>query len=395
MSQPDNKLGQPARRQFIGSLLAGTAAGSAPALSGAAGAPAAGSRTLFDKIYGCMAGNYIGSAMGVPVEGWPIERVVSTYGFLKTFEPVKKRGLVKPPGSGEDGLERMKFMCAAIIEKQDRITADDLVKIWVKLLTDERYEAQKRIATQFDLDLMAVARSGAVPPAMLGTMNAYSHLSTTIRCFQAIATINAGDPDGAARDVCDVVRVYQPLSSDAYPWGVVFNAAMADAFSPGATAESVIGTARAYAIPRIKRDLERGLELAKKQPDPYKLREEFRALYSGTGGYTYNEASANEIAVKALTIFLATKGNFKETTLVSINFGRDTDCLAAAACSLAGALSGASTIPADWIETVDKATKQDPHTISQLTIKEVAEGMHGAFQSRLKKMHQYTSKMGA
>jgi hypothetical protein len=281
------------------------------------------------------------------------------------------------------------------MERGDRITADDLVATWVKYTTDERFEAQKKIATPFDINLMAIARTGAVPPAMLGTMNAFSHLSTTIRCFQAVAMINAGDPDGAARDVCDVVRVYQPLQSEAYPWGVAFNAALAVAFSPGATVDSVIETARAYAVPRIKPELDRALALATKQPDPYKLREDFLQYYSGRGVYVYNQAHANEIAVKALAVFLATKGSFKDTILVSINFGRDTDCLAAAAGALTGALSGASTVPPDWIETVDNATKQDTFTIQKLRIKEAAEGMYGAYQKRLNKMRQYLAKMQA
>ena len=42
---------------------------------------------LFDKIYGCIAGAYIGSAMGVPVEGWDKSRIASKYDLLQDLQP--------------------------------------------------------------------------------------------------------------------------------------------------------------------------------------------------------------------------------------------------------------------------------------------------------------------
>ena len=35
---------------------------------------------LFDKIYGCLAGSRIGSAMGAPTEGWSMEKITETHG---------------------------------------------------------------------------------------------------------------------------------------------------------------------------------------------------------------------------------------------------------------------------------------------------------------------------
>jgi hypothetical protein len=76
-----------------------------------------------------------------------------------------------------------------------------------------------------------------------------------------------------------------------------------------------------------------------------------------------------------------------------VNFGRDTDCLAAAVGALAGAFSGASTVPPDWIETVDKATKQNPNTNSQHTMKENAQGVYNALLNRLKKAKEWQSML--
>ena len=73
---------------------------------------------------------YIGSAMGAPVESWSMERIAEKYGLPTTFQPHRMYGYPDPypPGTTEDGTERVKYLCLAIIGKQDRITADDLVK---------------------------------------------------------------------------------------------------------------------------------------------------------------------------------------------------------------------------------------------------------------------------
>jgi ADP-ribosylglycohydrolase len=268
---------------------------------------------LFDRLYGCLAGVYIGSAMGVPVEGWSMERVAKEYGVLKTFQPHKQWwNFAYPAGSTEDGVERAKYMCLAIAEKQDRISADDLVKMWLKITDDPaKLKAMEFITTDFDRELMALARANAMPAAMLGTTIRYSHLSGTIRCFAPIAMINACDPDGAVKDLNDVARVYHPLTSDGLLWGVSYNAALAYAFRPDATVDSVLETAMTYAPQKIKRELQRGLDIAKKHADPFDMRQDFNQVYNSGRGVPYPISYANETAVKALAIFGAVKATSK------------------------------------------------------------------------------------
>ena len=122
--------------------------------------------SLFDKIYGCIAGAYIGSAMGVPVEGWDRSKIANQYGLLQDLQPRPFRKGILPPGATEDGMERQKYMYLSIIEKKDRITADDLVSTWLKVMTDEKLEGMNYMTEQFDRDLMQIARAGTVwiPP---------------------------------------------------------------------------------------------------------------------------------------------------------------------------------------------------------------------------------------
>ncbi len=72
----------------------------------------------------------------------------------------------------------------------------------------------------------------------------------------------------------------------------------------------------------------------------------------------------------------------EQAILTSVNFGRDTDCLAAVAGGLAGALSGSQAIPRKWIDQVNEATRQDPYTNNQRTIEETADGLYSAFQAK-------------
>ncbi len=85
---------------------------------------------LRDKFFGCIAGCHIGSAMGAPVEGNSWERIEKEYGTLDKLLPYHHYGnsndWMREPGTTEDGVERQKLMITAIIEKQDRINAEDL-----------------------------------------------------------------------------------------------------------------------------------------------------------------------------------------------------------------------------------------------------------------------------
>jgi ADP-ribosylglycohydrolase len=104
-------------------------------------------------------------------------------------------------------------------------------------------------------------------------------------------------------------------------------------------------------------------------------------------------AYANEIVTKAVCIFKLLNGDTKQAIISGVTFGRDVDCLPAVAAGIAGALTGISSIPAKWIEQVDAATKKNPFTNTQRTLKENADGIYNAFKNRLDKMKEYYDKM--
>ena len=358
---------------------------------------------LKDKFTGCIAASWVGSAMGAAVEGWSREAVKEKYGFLDRLLPYSHygKGWVREPGTTEDGIERQKLIATAIIEKKDRVLAQDVALVWVRDI-DPAKIVHKQEA--FDKALLELAHAG-LPPSELGKLFLYPNVVSLARSSHPLGLINAGDPKGAADDALEVGKLYARETAYALRWAALYDAAIAEACKPGATVDSVLAVAREYVHYRregallyagydtIEWEVNHALELAAKHTDPMAMRDEFYEHYHGGGYFNYGMSQANEIVAKGLAVFAITKGNPKEAILTAVNFGRDTDCLAAVAGGLAGALSGPGALPREWIEQVNAATKADPYTNNHRTIQETAEALFEAFVARRGRLEQYVDMM--
>ena len=80
------------------------------------------------------------------------------------------------------------MMSTAIIEKKDRVTAEDVRSIWVR---DMKPEAAGEISEPFEGVLLAMAKSG-IPACDIGRYCDYSGLDSFSRACHPIALINAG-----------------------------------------------------------------------------------------------------------------------------------------------------------------------------------------------------------
>jgi ADP-ribosylglycohydrolase len=105
-------------------------------------------------------------------------------------------------------------------------------------------------------------------------------------------------------------------------------------------------------------------------------------------------SQANEIVSKGLAVFALSQGDPKEAILTAVNFGRDTDCLAAVAGGLAGALTGIEAIPGEWVRRVNESTTRDPYTNNHRSIEETADGLWSAFRARCQRLADYVNEMG-
>ena len=361
--------------------------------------------TLREKFRGCIAASWVGSAMGAAVEGWSAERISRTHGVLAELTGYKHYTNItdwqRPPGTTEDGIERQKLIATAIIEKPGRIRADDLVRIWLRDLDPKRMKYKQEA---FDRSLLELARA-AVPACELGRLCPFYNVVSMARASHPLGLINAGDPTAAADDTVEVGKVYYAETTFALRWAGLYNAALAEACRPGATVESVLAVARQFATYRaqpggslalydgVAAEVGRALDLALKHTEPDALREAFDEHYYGAGYVIYGMSQANEIVAKGLAVFALSKGDPRAAIVTAVNFGRDTDCLAAVAGGLAGALSGAEGVPPEWIAQVDAATAADPYTNNRRTIGETADGLLEAFVARQRRARERLDEM--
>jgi len=360
---------------------------------------------LRDKIRGCIAASWAGSAMGAAVEGWNREDVARKYGFLDRLLPYKhyvhETNWKRLAGTTEDGIERQKLIATAIIEKRDRILAHDLVQVWVRDL-DPRKMKYKQEA--FDRSLLEMAKAG-VPASELGKLWPYPNVVSMARASHPLGLINAGDPTGAADDTFEVGKVYCRETHFALRWAALYNASIAEACRPGASVASVLAVTRRYATYRaegaklyalydtVASEVNRALDMAAQSSDWKDLRSRFDDIYFGGGYFNYGMSQANEIVAKGLAVFAISKGDPKAAIIAAVNFGRDTDCLAAVAGGLSGALSGAKRLPREWIAQVNKATRRDPYTNNRRTIEQTADGLYRAFTYRSRRLGKYVHTM--
>jgi ADP-ribosylglycohydrolase len=404
MRRYDNPI---ARRSFLKGTLAVATLASVPSVL-AAENPAGekqgtGSVNLREKFFGCIAGCHIGSAMGAPVEGWSWERIEQQYGTLDKLLGYHHYGSsnnwMREPGTTEDGVERQKLMITAIIEKQDRINAEDLRRAWVDHMNPN---AAGLVSEPFEGALLAMAKTH-IPAADIGKYCDYSGLVSLSRSCHPIGLINAGDIPGAIDDVRQIGQLYNTANSRGILWAEVVVTAIAAATKPGATVDSVLGAifdncdkvdTRFIRQAGIRGELERALKLTADCSDFRRMREKFDSIYSGSG-IPYAHSYANEIVTKAVCVFKMTKANTWEAMKAGVNMGRDTDCLTAVAAGISGALSGADSIPTAIIKQVDYATSVNPHTNSQRTLRETSDGLYNAFKARLAKMKTYAEGMEA
>jgi ADP-ribosylglycohydrolase len=359
---------------------------------------------VYDRIMGVLLGFRAGCSMGAVTEyNWNQQRIESTFGLLEEFKPFVhyNDSWTHPAGATEDGGERHKLICTAIMEKKDRINYKDLEEVWLR---DCDIENMDHMTQNYDRVLLSYAKWGVPPedfpitkygkPEDLG-----EHIHLTARTFQALPCINAGDPENAIADMNNMGKLYyEDPDDDAFAWGAVYNAAIALALLPNATVESVIEGALKYATPEIKKELEYVMSLTEKYDDPMNrgMWQELTDVYVNPKSRyyafsrieKYPNSSIYENVGLAFALFKATRANVKQSVVIAVNRGYDTDCTAASAGALCGALSGTSTIPGNWIKIVDDGTANNPYSNAHFTNKATADGLFLALQNKVLRLEK-------
>jgi len=345
---------------------------------------------LEDKVFGCLAASQIGSAMGAVVEGWDWRRIEKEHGRLERLLPYEhySNGWQREPGTTEDGIERQRVFLRAIRRARGRIAPQDVAAVWRE---EVDAELAKWCMEPFDRYLIGLAKAG-VPASRVGEFSPYADLISLARSCHPIGLVNALNPEQAWKDVHTVGLVLQGAAGTGLDWAGLVAAVIAEGCRPGATLGSAMEAGLALADEHLQREVRRGLKLADEVKDPLDMRELFTRYYSGSG-VVYAFSHANEIVSKAFAVLKATGASPRQTVITAVNFGRDTDCLAAVAGGIAGAVCGRADLPQEWIDQLDRATRLNPYTCLKLSLQQMTGIVVDAVRAGRDRMRAHAAEL--
>ena len=343
--------------------------------------------TLEDRITGCLVGAAVGDALGGPVEGWTPEQIVERHGgrvrgIVGPFhEEWRTARPIAPYHKGDGHVTDDTLMTQALVRVYTKVrdhldaysVADHLVPDligtprWIPELEAEALPLQRIFLAE--KWIVARLHYGHVDPREAGVGN-------IVNCGAAmymapVGVVNAGNPAAAYTEALEVAAPHQ--SSYGREAAGVFAAAVAAAFTPGATASTVVDEVLALAKDGTRAAVEAVCERAAGYDDWEAALAPLREAVApfDTVGPRYREPSlgarrpsrlhAIEELPVALGLLLVAGGDFEPAVLGSVNYGRDCDSIATMSGAIAGALGGTGAVPAGWSDEVIRASRLDLH----------------------------------
>ena len=362
---------------------------------------------LEDRATGCVAGAAVGDALGGATEGWTAEQIVERYGGrVEGIVPPynadwRNARPIAPYHKGDGHITDDTLMTHALIrvyEKAGRhldayAMAEYMVpeligeKRWIPELEDEALPLQRIFLAE--KWIVARLHYGHADPREAGVGN-------IVNCGAAmyvapVGIVNAADPDAAYAEAIDLTGAHQ--SSYGREAAGVMAAAVAEAMRPGATADSVVATCLRLAKDGTRAAIEAVCETASGLGHWEGSFEALRAAIrpfdtvadtyrdQGLGARRPSRVHSIEELPLALAFLVIAKGDYRDTVLGGVNYGRDADSIASMGGAIAGALGGLSSVPAEWVEQVGTASRTDLVAPGR-AIAEVARRLHAADVAR-------------
>jgi ADP-ribosylglycohydrolase len=204
-----------------------------------------------------------------------------------------------------------------------------------------------------------------ISPREAGSGNMSS--SSSAMCISPMGIINAGNPRQAALETYEVAGlIHHNFSRDG---ACSMAAAVAEAFSPGTSVDSILKAAVEYLPPRSAKVMggfiEATLSLARETGAYAAFRERY---YAERILHDIAMPDARETVPVALSLFYLADGDPRQTILYGANFGRDADTIASMAGALSGALHGASALPGEWVEKIRASGWRDQAAFTTMLV---------------------------
>lgn len=305
---------------------------------------------LYDKVLGCLLAAEIGDAMGAPAENKTYQEIIAQFGEITDFS-----------GSGTDDSALKHILCDAIERTSGYPSADAWAEAWM----NKREMFRGGLFWTPVMNTFWKVSAEGISPREAGLGNMVS--SSSAMCISPMGIINACNPRQAALETYELAGlIHHNFARDG---ACSMAAAAAEAFSPGATVASILEAAVEYLPPRsadvMRSFIEKTLALAYETGEYTAFRERYSAGYILPG---IAMPDARETVPVTLALLYLAKGDPKQTIIYGANFGRDADTIASMAGALAGALHGASALPAEWVEKIRAGGRRDQDALAAMLI---------------------------
>jgi ADP-ribosylglycohydrolase len=373
---------------------------------------------LTDRAVASLAGAAVGDALGGATEGWEAHEIREhcggyVEGVITSIR--HQRNMVKPfspfwKGDGHvtDDTLMTRVLVQAYETKRDHLDAYDIEQLMVPAIVDEtmwipELDREDLLYHRLFLAekwLVLKLRYGHADPRDAGVGN-------IVNCGAAmyiapVGIANAGAPEGAYVEALDLTAAHQ--SSYGREAAAVLAASVAEALRPDATVDSVVSVATVLAKDATRSAIEAVVDAASaldgwRHGGLAALRAAV-ARFDTVGEHyaqpgpiarTPSRVHAIEELPVALGLLVATRGDYAETVLGGVNYGRDSDSVASMGGALAGALG--SSVRRDWVDEVGEASKLDleepGRTMAQVA-QEIFERDRERFEARARALAELT-----
>ncbi|MED7923248.1 ADP-ribosylglycohydrolase family protein [Nonomuraea sp. LP-02] len=340
---------------------------------------------LEDRATGCVAGAAVGDALGGATEGWTPEQIVERYGGrVEGIVPPynddwRNARPIAPYHKGDGHITDDTLMTHALIrvyEKAGRhLDAYAMAEHLVPELMGERRWIPELEAEALPLQRIFLAEKWIVARLHYGHADPReAGVGNIVNCGAAmyvapVGIVNAADPDAAYAEAIDLTGAHQ--ASYGREAAGVMAAAVAEAMRPGATADSVVAACLRLAKDGTRAAIEAVCEAASGLGHWEGSFETLRAAVrpydtvadtyrdQGLGARRPSRVHSIEELPLALGMLVIAKGDYRDTVLGGVNYGRDADSIASMGGAIAGALGGLAAVPAEWVEQVGAASRTD------------------------------------
>ncbi|NQV29701.1 MAG: ADP-ribosylglycohydrolase family protein [Candidatus Marinimicrobia bacterium] len=312
---------------------------------------------LMDHISGALFGLGIGDALGADTEGMHPDSITEKYGYIQDFQ--------RPEQVGTDDTEFTIFYARILSKYGLNVSSETISDCWIN---DIYHPSQSYKGAGFS-EALALQNllKGLKPPA--SGQHVHSWSDGLAMCASPFGCVYPGQPEQAA----ELATTFGQVSHAGE--GIFGGKAVAAAVSMaliGASMEEICHSALSV-IPSDSWtyfSIQKAIAIGKNSIDG---KSAISPLYKTLVSDYYHWADlAPEAVGIAFGFLLAGKGDYEETILAAVNFGRDSDTIAAISGAILGALLGYSGLPENWCQKIQVAPGRCIRSLAGVSLSDTA-----------------------